>query len=65
MSDKEYLDKALDLIVEVLKDDPTFVCDVLHDIPEEEEICARECENFDRFCLLRYLKYHKKDEKGQ
>ena len=58
LTDKEYLDRALDLIVELTEDDASKICDKLHDIPEENAFCASNCGMYDRFCLLRYLKYY-------
>ena len=57
LSDKEYLDRALDFLVYLIED-PSDFCGELHEIPEENDFCAKNCENFDRFCLLRYLKYY-------
>ena len=41
MTDKEYLDKALDVIVELHEDDPSYFCETLHEIPEENEFCSK------------------------
>lgn len=57
MTDKEYLDKALDLIVK-LEGDNDYICEELCKIQKENDFCADNCENFDRFCVLRYLKYY-------
>lgn len=55
------LDQALDLILELTYDDPSFMCET---IMENEDFCdAGTCENFNKTCLLRYLKYYKKEEK--
>jgi hypothetical protein len=62
MTDKEYIDKAFDFIVEQLEADPGPVCEVLHQIPEEADVCARDCQNLDHFCLLRFFKYYKKKD---
>ena len=62
MTDKDYLDKALALIVELTEDDPSFMCEKLHEIEGECQFCANNCENFDRFCLMRYLQYYKPNQ---
>lgn len=64
MTDKDYLDRALELIVELTEDDPSDICCELHAVPEEQAFCAEHCEEFDRFCLLRYLKYYKGKEQN-
>lgn len=53
------LDKALELIVELCKDDDNICC-ALHEIPEENNYCAEHCDNFNKSCVLRYLKYNNK-----
>ena len=55
MTDSQYLDVALDFIVEREESDD-YICERLHDIPAEFDICARDCQNLDRICVLRYLK---------
>lgn len=50
------LDKALNLIVELVEDDPSDMCCALHEIPEENNYCAEHCDNFNKSCVLRYLK---------
>lgn len=60
MSDKEYLDRAIDFIVELLEDDPTTICDKLHEYPEEDSICAADCQDLDHFCIMRYLEHYGK-----
>ena len=55
MTDSQYLDVALDLIV-AREEDGDYICTSLHEIPEELEICARDCKNLIRICVLRYLK---------
>ena len=62
MTDKEYLDRAIIFIVELVDGDPAPICDLLTSIPEEAEICAEDCQNLDHFCVLRYLKHYKKEE---
>jgi len=59
MTDTQYLDKALDFIVEREKDDD-YICFELYDIKNEREICAKDCQGQpDRICVLRFLKYYK------
>lgn len=55
MTDSQYLAVALDFIVEREGRDD-YICERLHDIPEEYKVCARDCQNLDRICVLRYLK---------
>lgn len=55
MTDSKYLDVALDFIVEREESDD-YICERMHDIPEEFDICASDCQNLDRICVLRYLK---------
>jgi hypothetical protein len=62
MTDKEYLDKAIEYIIEFLDGDDK-VCEKLLSIPEEHELCALDCKNLDRFCLYRFLKYYKRCDK--
>ena len=58
MTDKEYLDKAIDFII-VLLDGEDYICERLLDIPEECEICVSGCQNLDKFCIYRFLKHYK------
>lgn len=61
-------DAALDFILRLIEDDPTFICDELHQIDGEPEVCEKNCTEFGRGCLLRFLKYYKKgktNEKSQ
>lgn len=51
------LDKALDLIVELLKNNPgNKICRAMLEIPKEDNYCAEHCNNFNKSCVLRYLK---------
>lgn len=59
MTDSQYLDKALDFIEEREGGDD-YICTRLHDIPEEFEICANNCQNLNRICVLRFLKLWKR-----
>ncbi len=62
MKDSQYLCNAIDFIVE-REEDGDFICEQLHDIPEEFEICASDCQNLNRICILRFLKHYKEAEK--
>jgi len=59
MTDSQYLDKALDFIVEREEND-IYICSVMYDIQDEKELCAKDCQGFCRNCVLRFLKYYKK-----
>jgi len=59
MTDSEYLDKALDFIVE-REENNDYICCELHKIPDEEDLCAKDCQGVDRQCVLRFLKYYQK-----
>lgn len=61
MTDTQYLDKALDFIVEILQDDD-YICSELLDTQDEEDLCAKNCQGLDRECVLRFLKYYKKGD---
>ena len=65
MTDTQYLDVALDFIVEREGGDD-YICERMYDIPEEYEICARDCQNLDRICVLRFLKelWQRKNDKN-
>ena len=65
MTDSQYLAVALGFIVEREGRDD-YICERLHDIPEEYEICARDCQNLDRICVLRFLKelWQRKNDKN-
>jgi len=58
----EALDKALDIIVELHEDDPEWFCEELHSHSKEEKYCSENCNNFNKECVKRYLKYYKKEE---
>ena len=61
MTDSQFLDKALNFIVE-REEDNDYICEKLHEIPEEHNICAEDCENINRSCILRFLKHYKEEE---
>lgn len=56
----QLLDNAVDLLYNMFSDDDIFCCKLL-EIPEEERICSEQCENLNKDCILRYLKYYEKD----
>lgn len=53
-------DKALDLVLEITEDDPSFICEALHSIEQEATICEKNCTEFSRGCLLRFLRYYER-----
>ena len=53
-----YLDKALYFIVDQFETDPSIICEKLHEIDEELVYCGNNCKNFNRECVLRFLKYY-------
>ena len=59
METKQLLDNAIELIYEFAEDRDWLCCD-LFEIPEEKEICEETCEDFNRGCIIRYLKNYKK-----
>ena len=59
MSTEELLQKAIDFIIELCGEEGTF-CETLVNIPEEEKICEKNCNNVNAECVRRYLKYYKK-----
>ena len=58
ISDKEYLDRAIDFIVD-REEENDYICEKLHEIPEEIKICSEDCQNLDHWCILRFLKHYK------
>lgn len=59
MTDIEYLHRAIDFIIE-REEDNDYICEKLHEIPEEYKICANNCINLDKFCVLRFLEHYSK-----
>lgn len=55
MTDSQYLDKALDFIVEQEKEND-YICTRMLEIPEEYKVCVNDCQNLGRICVLRFLK---------
>lgn len=62
MTDSQYLCNAIDLIVE-REEANDYICEQLHSIPKEFEICANDCQNLNRNCVLRFLEHYKEEEK--
>lgn len=62
MTDSQYLDNALDFIVEREEADD-YICESLHEIKEEYEVCANDCQNMNRNCVLRFLRHYREDKK--
>lgn len=60
MTDSQYLDKALDFIVEQEKEDD-YICTRLHEIPEEYDVCENTCRNLNKNCVRRFLKRYKNE----
>lgn len=60
MTDSQYLDKALDFIVEQEKEND-YICTRMLEIPEEYEVCVNNCQNLNRICVLRFLKRYKNE----
>ena len=58
ISDKEYLDRAIDFIVD-REEENDYICEKLHEIPEEFKVCSEDCQNLDHWCILRFLKHYK------
>lgn len=56
----QLLDNAVDLLYNIFSDDDIF-CSRLVQIPEENKIYSEQCENLNKNCILRYLKYYEKD----
>lgn len=58
-SNDTLLEKALDFIVE--REEPNdFICEKLHDIASEFDVCVKNCENLTKYCVLRYLQHYEK-----
>jgi hypothetical protein len=60
MTDSQYLNKALDFIVEQEKEND-YICTRMLEIPEEYEVCASDCQNLNIICVLRFLKRYKNE----
>lgn len=59
MSTKKILQNAISFIIELWGEQDTF-CETLVNIPEEEKICEKNCNNVNEECVKRFLKYYKK-----
>ncbi len=62
MTDSQYLDRAIDFIAK-REEASDYICCALHAIPKEYDICANDCENINRNCVLRFLKNYKGGKK--
>ena len=62
MTDSQYLDKALDFIVEQEKEND-YICTRMLVIPEEYEVCVNNCQNLNKNCVRRFLKRYKNEVK--
>lgn len=60
MTNEQLLENALDYIEEIVQDED-WICTGLHNIPEEYDYCADNCENLSKDCIKRYLKHYKKE----
>lgn len=60
MKATELLDKALDLIIKLVEGDPSTLCEVVDE--RYPNWCENKCKNFNRDCLMKYLKHYKKGE---
>lgn len=60
MTDSQYLDKALNFIVKQ-EEDNDYICTRMLEIPEEYEICVKDCQNLNKICVLRFLKRYKNE----
>ena len=60
MTDSQYLNKALDFIVEQEREND-YICTRMLEIPEEYEVCVNNCQNLNRICVLRFLKRYKNE----
>ena len=56
----ELLDKALDLIIKLVEGDPSTLCEVVGE--HYDGWCENNCNNFNRDCLIKYLKHYKKEK---
>jgi len=52
--------KALDLIIELVKEDSSNLCEVV--MEHHNRWCANNCENFNRACLKKFLAHYKKED---
>lgn len=64
MTDSQYLTNALDFIVE-REQDNDYICERLHEIPKEFDICAKDCQNLCRNCVLRFLENYEQIKNKQ
>ena len=64
MTDSQYLTNALDFIVE-REQDNDYICERLHEIQKEFDICAKDCQNLCRNCVLRFLENYEQIKNKQ
>lgn len=62
MTITEYYDKAVAFIVNtpILEDE---ICNALDENPVERIVCSKHCQGFDQFCVKRFLKHYKHQNK--
>ena len=51
---------ALDLILELVEDDPSELCELVD--TNEPGWCGENCQNFNKTCLCKALKYYNKED---
>ena len=57
----DMLSEAIDYIKEI-EEENDYICEKLMNIPEEEEVCAENCNNLERDCVVRFLRRRIKGE---
>ena len=57
---KNKLNQAYDYIVDMVKNDPSDLCDVVEE--NYDGWCANNCENFNRDCLKKFFAHYKKEK---
>ena len=57
LSDSQYLDRALNYIVERERHDD-YICEQLSYYPEDNGICKNDCQGLCKICVLRFLKHY-------
>ena len=53
-------DQAYDYIVDMMRNDPSDLCDVVDE--HNPGWCENNCENFNRVCLKKFFEHYKKEE---
>ena len=59
MTDREYLEEALEFIVK-REEDNDYICEELLDDSKENVRCSDDCQGFDKFCVYRLLEIRRK-----